>query len=242
MKTYIINLERSIERKAYMKTQCEKLSFLDAEFVKAVDGRSMSMDEQACSFDKRGFKKRYSIEVRPGEIGCTLSHQKCYKKILEEDVPYVLILEDDILLPKDITKEMQVIEEVMDDAKDKPMIILLSGWYWYGKSYPLLEGYKLVNVFDAFLTHSYIINQAAAKLLIEERPFITADDWRYIRRKGVKLQAVLPHLIDQNWDGSLTTVVNVEPRTKRSFYWYCRNAYRLLYMKYLKAIGHFEKA
>ena len=241
MKSYIINLERSTDRKSYMEVLCKKLPFWDVEFVKAVDGRNMSANEQEHIFDKRKFKKRYSIDVRPGEIGCTLSHQKCFRKIVEDNEPYVLILEDDIQKPiHDIGVILNSIEEMM--VTETPRIILLSGWYWFKRTHDFMGSYRLADVYDAFLTHSYVINQAAARLLIEERPFITADDWRYIRQKGVQLQAVYPHLIDQNWDGDLATMVNVEPIKKRSVGWYCRNACRLTNLKILKIIGHFEKA
>lgn len=62
------------------------------------------------------------------------------------------------------------------------------------------------------MTHAYIINREAASLLIEQRPFITADDWFYIRKKGVKLYAVLPHLLDQDWSGEYPTSINQEEK------------------------------
>lgn len=241
MKTYIINLERSVERKIYMGDILGSFPFLDFEFVAAVDGRVMSESERSSCFNIDQFKQRYSVDVRPGEIGCTLSHQKCYRKMVTENEPYVLILEDDIVRPtQDIREVLERIERMV--ATDEPRIILLSGWYWFTKVQPLSDNYRMADVFDAFLTHSYVINQAAAKVLIEERPFITADDWRYIRRKGVRLQAVFPHLINQNWDGELATTVNVEQSRCKSISWYCRNACRLACMKFLKVIGHFEKA
>lgn len=241
MKSLIINLERSVDRKNYMEAQCKKFSFDDIEFIKAVDGNKLSVGERKKFFDIDRFKQRYSIDVRAGEIGCTLSHQKCYRKIVEDNLPFVLILEDDISLHSDISKEIHMLENLIMQVKD-PTIILLSGWYWYGRGFFLKDEYRLVNVYDAFLTHSYIINNAAAKLLIEERPFITADDWRYIRQKGVRLQAICPHLIDQNWDGNFVTTVNVEIAKRKSLKWYYRNIGRLTYMKFLKWIGHFEKA
>lgn len=241
MKTYIINLERSVERKIYMGDILGSFPFLDFEFVAAVDGRVMSESERSSCFDIDQFKQRYSVDVRPGEIGCTLSHQKCYRKMVTENEPYVLILEDDIVRPtQDIREVLERIEKMV--ATDEPRIILLSGWYWFTKVQPLSDNYRIADVFDAFLTHSYVINQAAAKVLIEERPFITADDWRYIHRKGVRLHAVFPHLINQNWDGELATTVNVEQSRRKSISWYCRNACRLFCMKFLKMIGHFEKA
>lgn len=240
MKTYVVNLERSLDRKMYVEKILEHMPFLDYEFVAAVDGKAMGETERLSNFDSKKFKQRYSVDVRPGEIGCTLSHQKCYRKIIDDNEPYALILEDDILQPSiDISPIVKGVEEMM--VIETPCIILLSGWYWFKRTHDFIGGYKLADVFDAFLTHAYVINRAAAKLLIEDRPYITADDWRYIRHKGVHLQAIYPHLIDQNWDGDLVTTVNVEQTKKKSMDWYCRNAYRLAYMKILKIVGHFEK-
>ncbi|MCY6319736.1 glycosyltransferase family 25 protein [Bacteroides uniformis] len=107
MRTYIINLKRSVDRRIYMEGQCRKLPFLNVEYINAVDGRNMSPDERTAAFDEKEFEKRYSVKVRPGEIGCTLSHQKCYKKIVEEHLPYALILEDDISLSVDIKAALE---------------------------------------------------------------------------------------------------------------------------------------
>lgn len=240
MKTYIINLERSVDRRSYMEEQCLKLPFLDVEYINAVDGRSMSTEEKAIAFDEKKFKNRYSVKARPGEIGITLSHQKCYKKIVEEHVPYVLILEDDISLPVDIKEKLDMIEKLMQTSV--PKVILLSGWYYYTSTTDLIEQYKLANVYDGVLAHSYVINFAAAKLLIEACPYVIADDWYYIRHKGIKLQAVLPHLIDQQWNGGFLSTVNVESVERKSFKWKLINSPRLLTRKFLKFIGHFEES
>lgn len=240
MKTYIINLERSKDRKKYMEEILKDYPSLDYEFVAAVDGKAMNEAECLARFNAEKFKYRYSREVRPGEIGCTLSHQKCYRKMLDDNETCVLILEDDILKPStSIESVVSKLEGVL--SSEIPQIILLSGWFWFECASQLTPEYKLVNVFDALLTHAYIINKAAAKVLIEEKPYITADDWRYIRRRGVKLRALYPHLVNQNWDGSISSTVDVEKKNKVSFRWYWHNAFRLVYMKLLKIIGHFEK-
>ena len=84
MKAYVINLERSPERKIYMQKLLKKFPFLDVEFVTAVDGRAMNENERIHQFDVDKFYARYSVMPRPGEIGCTLSHQKCYCKMVKD--------------------------------------------------------------------------------------------------------------------------------------------------------------
>lgn len=242
MKAYIINLAEAADRKAYMQRQLEKLPFLRPEFIAAVDGRRMSGDERERLFDAEGFRKYYLREVRPGEIGCTLSHQKCYRKLAESADTCVLILEDDMVILEDIERTVRKLEGLMDT--EEPRIVLLSGWYWYLKTYRFMDHLKLAGVYDAFLTHAYVINRSAARLLLEERPFITADDWRYIRKKGIRLQAVLPHLVGQDWSGEFQTFVNVEQtRTVRSgMKMKLKRLGRVLMWKGLTLLGHFEKA
>lgn len=242
MKAYIINLKKSVDRKKYMQEQLEKIFFLSAEFVEAVDARGMTEREKNVFFDTELFCKRYVKEVRPGEIGCTLSHQKCYRKLVESRDKYALILEDDIVIRHNIDTLVPEIEKLLNT--DEPRVILLSGWYWYLGTKTIKQHYCLARVYDAFLTHAYIINREAASLLIEQRPFITADDWFYIRKKGVKLYAVLPHLLDQDWSGEYPTSINQEEKKRCPGLWKRKIeiCFHSLLLKFLYIIKRFEKA
>ena len=133
---------------------------------------------------------------------------------MESRDKYALILEDDIVIRHNIDTLVPEIEKLLNT--DEPRVILLSGWYWYLGTKTIKQHYCLARVYDAFLTHAYIINREAASLLIEQRPFITADDWFYIRKKGVKLYAVLPHLLDQDWSGEYPTSINQEEKKTMS--------------------------
>ena len=243
MKTYIINLKDAVLRREYMRKQLQLLPpSLSVEFVEAVDGRIMSSQERENKYDTEKFRLRYTKEVRPGEIGCTLSHQMCYEKLMHSEEKYALILEDDIVVRPNVDSVFPCIEELIQT--DKPLVILLSGWYWFGETKKIDTHYHVANVYDAFLTHAYIINRAAAALLIEPRPFITADDWFYIRKKGVKICALLPHLIDQDWSGTNPTSINEVKRVTCKGMWKRKFQIRLhsLYLKVLKLVNHFEKA
>ena len=61
--------------------------------VPAVDGAEIAPDEAAIfpnAYDAR-------FPMGPGEIGCLLSHRKCWKTLLEANDPYALIMEDDVI-------------------------------------------------------------------------------------------------------------------------------------------------
>ncbi|WP_251623266.1 glycosyltransferase family 25 protein [Odoribacter lunatus] len=241
MRTYIINLERSAERRKYMLEQLSSLFFLSVEFVVGVDGKLMNEKEKNEKFNQERFLLRYNQKVRPGEIGCTLSHQKCYRKLLESTDESVLILEDDIIIKEDIREIIKNIEKVLRSTQ--PRIVLLSGRYMYTRKQKFCECFDLVNVFNASFTHAYAINRAAAGLLVEKRPEILADDWNYIRRKGVKLKAVFPHVINQNWSGEYYTLVNddrLERVKKLSALWLYRKIDNI-FSKLLVLFGRYEK-
>jgi len=116
VKCYLINLERSQDRLAYMASQFNRMG-LEFERVEAVNGRVMPEQELA-SFNT--FSKIWPDPLSPAEIGCFLSHRKCLEIIATGIDAYAVIFEDDIklssgaaqLLPSDkwIPKDADIIK------------------------------------------------------------------------------------------------------------------------------------
>lgn len=192
LKTFVVNLERSTVRKQYMEELLQPYSFLDVEFIKAVDGRLLSEEEINSQFDFNRSRKLYGKTITAGEVGCTLSHRKIYKQIVDDNIPYALLLEDDIAVKRDLNQiDFEAIDKVMDSPF--PRVMMLSGDYCYLRKRPI------VRIYFALGTYAYIINKAAASLLLTKvGPYCVADDWLYYRRKGLKLFAVYPYVIDAN--------------------------------------------
>ena len=192
LKTYVVNLERSTVRKQYMEALLSPYTFLDIEFVKAVDGRLLSAEEINNQFDFKQSRKLYGKTIAPGEVGCTLSHRKIYKDIIDNDIPYALILEDDIAIQRDLTLiNLDVVDHVLRSSR--PRVLMLSGDYCYYKKKPIAR------IYSAIGTYAYMINYAGAKLIINKvRPCTVADDWLYYKRKGLRMYAVYPYMIDAN--------------------------------------------
>ena len=91
---FVINLERSIDRRTYMQNQLNKFN-VKYQFFSAVDGK-----EKKDLYDEKKAIKRYRHPFVDGEIGCSLSHIGVYKKMIEKNISEALILEDDVLLHK----------------------------------------------------------------------------------------------------------------------------------------------
>lgn len=187
MKIFIVNLKKSVERRQKMEEQLLALG-LSAEFIEAVDGRLLSDDE----------RKRVTAEVNyaflPGEIGCALSHQKIYKKMIDENIDNALILEDDVVL----NEEFKNVMEQISVPAVRPSIILLSRSNKFFKKplKKLTHKHSLHKTLHATTTHSYIINKSAANSLLNglSPVWIVADKWGLFEDMSlVDVYSVVPH-------------------------------------------------
>lgn len=115
MKTFIINLKNSVDRRLKIEGQLNALS-IDHEFIEAVNGKAMSTEELA------NMTKKTNYAFLPGEIGCALSHQKIYKKMIDENIDSALILEDDVTLLDGFSEVIRKITL----PENSPTVILLS--------------------------------------------------------------------------------------------------------------------
>lgn len=102
-KVIIINLKKDYKRLHFMADQ---MRILDLRFdvLDAVNGKEY-LEKNNVEYDKDIAIKRGGRKLNPGEIGCALSHKRCYQKFLTDieykDTKYLLILEDDVILDRD---------------------------------------------------------------------------------------------------------------------------------------------
>src|SRR5690349_9829713 len=95
MKSYVINLDRSPDRWQRMK---DRLTSIGAVFerVLAVDGLLLSDAEISTVYRPVAG----AAEMTPEEIGCFLSHRKCWERIALGSDAYGCVFEDDMLISK----------------------------------------------------------------------------------------------------------------------------------------------
>lgn len=194
IKTYIINLKDSVIRREAVLAETAKYSFMDIELVEAVDGRKMKPEEIEACFNSKKFIDRYHRTPKGGEIGCTLSHRECYRKLLESEDEFALILEDDVifLYPEDVETTLK---DILDEYKDdKPYFITLAMHFvYYPKKCRKLGKYTFYDIYNAYSTCAYLINRKAAECLLSvSRPFILADDFPFIRQRGIRVKGIYP--------------------------------------------------
>src|ERR1700749_4864397 len=97
MYAYVINLDRSPDRRAHMISELKKAG-LDYEFVPACDGRVLDLNDPAVIAPELFAKSAFPAN----QGGTSLSHIRCYERMIAQGRNTALVLEDDLLLPADI--------------------------------------------------------------------------------------------------------------------------------------------
>lgn len=121
MKLFVISLERCQERRRLVEANLQSLN-LEYELVNAVDGKKLSNEELALvktedriCLDLASNKQVFvTNKLTDGEIGCALSHLKVYQKIIDLDLDYACILEDDVALYPPILKAFENIDKITE--------------------------------------------------------------------------------------------------------------------------------
>lgn len=80
-----------------MERQLQTLG-IEYEFIAATDGKELPDSAISALYDVKRSLTYIKEPLRKSEIACAHSHTIAYKKILEEKLPYALVLEDDVIL------------------------------------------------------------------------------------------------------------------------------------------------
>lgn len=244
MKVYIINLKKSENRRSYIERLLRPYaSFLDFHFIEAVNGRDFSEMQLSEMWNQKETYETYGRYMKNGEIGCALSHRKCYEEILKQKDDMALILEDDISFQNvDVENIILSVEKFLQ--REEPAVLLLSGDYWYTKKKQVLcNNFNVVSVHEAMGAISYIVNRSAAYRMMSLKRRYLADDWFNIKKTGIKLYALYPHFVDTadlgteiSGDGYIGTI-----RKNLSYPIMLHSYYRAVVRQILGRMGHFEK-
>lgn len=96
---FIVNLERRTDRKRLIESRLANLGIKNYEIIKAVDGKELP--EDISDFYNKQASIKLHRQLTLTEIACALSHIQIAKKIIEQELEYAIILEDDAELTLD---------------------------------------------------------------------------------------------------------------------------------------------
>ena len=211
-KIYVISLKRLPERRKFMEAQLSTLG-LEAEFVEAVDGLELSEATIKANYNDQGRNYTDPRRMTPTEIGCAWSHRNVYKRLIDSEEKYALILEDDAILPPEIVPFLELIPKIPSDwelislcwsnlVNMKPYIFRwkfpfnLYNQHKFGLGSPPREyrlGELLVPIFRAV---AYIVSRQGAEVLTRHNtPITSLTDHVFANTTPGKLWAVKPDLV-----------------------------------------------
>jgi glycosyl transferase family 25 len=204
MHAYVINLARSLDRRAYITAELKKIG-LDYEIITAVDGHDLDLNDPTVVDPSLVARSSFPA----GTVGCALSHLLAYQKIIADGLDEALILEDDVKLPADLGTLVSAVAGHLAGAE----VALLN----YGSFPPdickiSLEGAvdlpssRLlalpINVNKLVNAGAYVITREACERMNDSRLPLraTADDWGFFYREGIvdRVRCVLPQEVVKN--------------------------------------------
>ncbi len=172
---FIISLADAENRRKPLLDQLTEQG-LDWEVFHAIDAQNGVPDQYEPLINREKSYKRMRRAMTEGEYGCALSHRAVYEKIIDDDLPGAIILEDDAILHSQFGDFIRT-----DDLTYADMFIFdylrvsVSRWQ------------KRISVFDIELhkvlarptraTGYSLSKQGAKKMLKATTPITHAADW-----------------------------------------------------------------
>jgi len=211
MHIFVINLEKDGARRASITGQLSALG-LPFELVSGVLGSALSAAEVALHYDDGKAKWRMARSLLPAEIGCALSHVNVYRMMLTRDIPFALVLEDDVSVPRELGEILEACARLLD--KRRPEVWLLSpaeGRRGVAGERAVDTRHVVLPYRGGFYTSSYVLTSSAANALLAELYPIgdVADCWTRLNRyRVVDIGVLSPPVIHQEQErfGSSTTL------------------------------------
>lgn len=211
---YVVSLADEIARRANFNNQAKNSGF-EFEYIDAVDFRYVDADYllNFTSSTQQGTIKRV---LTKGEVGCALSHFKCYQKLLADDANWAWIVEDDADLER---FKSDSIENIIASIAGSDIDVIILGYSKLTRNdeslfYRLEPVKKIINGNDFILgkpwknwtcgTVSYLIRKPGAKKMLDYfgdgKVVTVADDWRFFEEKvGLNIAHCRPLLVFEDF-------------------------------------------
>ncbi len=169
IKTYLINLNRSIDRLEVMNNRLNTVG-LSYERVSAIDGITLSSE----MYKEISPNTRYPHPLTVGEVACFLSHKKCWELFLQSNFEWALILEDNCTLSKSAMQYFTESTWIPPDCKLINFCNREDNTIFSDKQVTLTDGNTLlrVKITPPIGAYAYIISKEAAKNAIEQSEVI----------------------------------------------------------------------
>jgi glycosyl transferase family 25 len=213
----VISLERATDRRAFVRHEFDALG-VDYEIVNAVDGRTL--DQHALrSYSEWRTVYRYGRGLGRGMVACSMSHLRAYERIAAEEIPEVVIVEDDVRPRADFPRVLDARGRLPNDW-DVVTFHSLFGWATPEPVNEVIiaDRYRICSYArNPMGTQAYMINHAAARRLLEVGyPICLPPDELLFRRQpaGLTIYGVEPSpVVHEKFDSEIQGITDPAART-----------------------------
>ena len=189
MKAFVINLDKNPERLAFMQEQFRRLG-MDVERFRAIYGRGLTPEELRRHHAKVRSYIAFQKKMEPPKVALAATHCAVYKEIIDRNLPYALILEDDVKLDDGFLEALGRVEKFLDSSR--PQYFSFNGYGVKGTDDcpPDIRPEKKMWCVDAYV----VTRPAAERMRFANYPVLTSADSlkKFRRRYGVELYRVVP--------------------------------------------------
>ena len=190
-----------------METQLERAG-LEYEIVAATDGRDLTTGDLERLVDP-ALARRAPRWLRPGAIGCALSHLDVYQSIIDQGLEHALVLEDDAILKPEVRDLIDWLPPELDGVEAALLYYTAKTPCGFSdrQAVTFPNGSRLLYPMDLRplnSTMAYVITRSACLRLVDFIVPITvgADSWFGFHDEGVldRVRFILPRPIGARHD------------------------------------------
>lgn len=251
MNIYIVSLLKDSLKREIIGTVLNEFD-LKYQFVDAIYGKDMSSD-LINSFNFDGKISNRGYKPTPGEIGCTLSHLKIFKLMLDNQDEWACILEDDAILDE---KFATFIKKFVHQKFDNKNVYMLGGqdglaprkfisMSLFHKVDNGKQSFSRVNFSEQYVNRTccYVVSKHFAQkmLYLFENKFYLADDWISFKKAGVYNNLYISDFVAHPLDLTSSSIErerqeslsHIKKNNRSAFFYLAKKIYLLI--KYIKA-------
>jgi len=205
MKVYVTALKSNKQRYEYINTHLRTLN-IDYEIIDAVDKKNISDDDLRNYYNINDLNKIF-CSIKIGETANKMSREIAYNEFLKTNEKSALFLEDDVILPKNISEILGKLEQKIRDDE-----VILLDYRTANSSYKIgistVNSEKINNKILAYPLQldglvggaAYILSRRVAENFINLKLYqnlFTLDNWDYYYNNNAfaQLRVLYPVII-----------------------------------------------
>lgn len=186
MKIFVISLLRSKDRRESISGQLQSLN-LPFEYIDAVNGLEMTPEDVRQVCHDSYFQKYLDVEwITEGVVAAAMSHKVIYQRIIDNNLDYALILEDDVLLSEEFPSVLDALKNFLREDRAITLFCQTSVpdkniYFDKESAIPVIDKFKLYKPLSLTKVGSgaaYIISRKIAEKYLEiQTPLRFCPDW-----------------------------------------------------------------